>query len=196
MVDWGDVPAWLTAVVAFLALIAAGLAYRKQSEQLRLQSEQLRLQQTQLEDQTRVQEREQANQIDVDWQNIDPSTWLRQLLKRGANVDKMLVVANNSKRPIRSVKCKLQRSATSGGQEPRRLADAASELRPSTAEHQEDTFKPGETILAVIKAGASGGFIWSSADKPDFQVRFTDDADLHWEIDTDLHLEKLPERDW
>jgi hypothetical protein len=53
----------------------------------------------------------------------------------------------------------------------------------------------------VIKAGASGGFIWSSGDKPDLQgsqfwVRFTDDAGLHWEIDNDLHLEKLPERDW
>jgi hypothetical protein len=110
-------------------------------------------------------------------------------------------VANNSKRPIRSVTCKLQRSATSGGQEPRRHADEAGELRPSTTEHQEGTFEPGGPILAVIKAGASGGFIWWSGDKPDFQgsqfwVRFTDDADLHWEIDTDLHLEKLPERDW
>jgi hypothetical protein len=132
MVDWGDIPAWLTAVVAFLALIAAGLAYRKQSEQLRLQSEQLRLQQAQLEDQTRVQEREQANQIDVYWQNIDPSMWLRQLLKRGANVDKELVVANNSKRPIRSVTCKLQRSATSGGQEPSRSSLLKFALRSGT----------------------------------------------------------------
>jgi hypothetical protein len=194
MVDWGDVPAWVTVVVAFLALIAAGLAYLTQSKQLRLQ-------QTQLKDQTRVQEREQANQIDVDWQNLDPSAWLRQSWKAGANIDKMLVVADNSKRPIHSVACKLQRSATSGDQEPRRLADAVSELGPSTPEHQEATFKPGGPSLAVIKAGASGGFIWSSGDMPDsqgsqFWVRFTDDAGLHWEIDTDLHLEKLPKRDW
>jgi hypothetical protein len=28
------------------------------------------------------------------------------------------------------------------------------------------------------------------------KVRFTDDAGLHWEIDHDLHLEKLAERTW
>ena len=64
MVAWGDVPTWVTAGVAFLALIGASLAYRTQSEQLRLQR-------IQLADQTRVQEREQANQIDVVWQHID-----------------------------------------------------------------------------------------------------------------------------
>jgi len=33
---------------------------------------------------------------------------------------------------------------------------------------------------------------------PDGRViaRFTDDAGLHWQIDQDLHLERLSEREW
>jgi len=27
-------------------------------------------------------------------------------------------------------------------------------------------------------------------------ARFTDDAGLHWQIDQDLHLERLSEREW
>lgn len=193
MVAWGDVPTWVTAGVAFLALIGASLAYRTQSEQLRLQ-------QVQLADQTRVQEREQANQIDIAWQHIDPRALL--LMEEFTKVDSMLVVVNNSRRPIRSVTSKLARSATSGESEPERPADGAGELRPYPPDRQEDTFiVVGGPTVPVVKAGAKGGFIWLSADKPElkwlnFWVRFTDDADLDWEIDTGLHLEKLAERDW
>jgi hypothetical protein len=119
-----------------------------------------------------------------------------------AKVDSMLIVVNNSRRPIRSVTCKLARSATSGESEPEKLADEAGELRPYPPDRQEDTFiVVGGPIVPVIKVGAKGGFIWSPADRPElkwlnFWVRFTDDAGLYWEIDTGLHLEKLAERDW
>jgi hypothetical protein len=41
-------------------------------------------------------------------------------------------------------------------------------------------------------------FPFITKDVPDatFTARFTDDADLHWEIDDDLRLQKLPHRDW
>jgi hypothetical protein len=193
MVQWGDIPTWVTVGVAFLALIGAALAYRTQSEQLRLQR-------IQLEDQTRVQEREQANQVDVVWQHIDPSALL--LLDEFANVDKMLVVVNNSRRPIHIVASKVERSAIGQEPEPRRLPDASGELRPYPPGRQEDTFiVVGGPVIPLIKAGAKGGFIWLFADRPGFDwiqywVRFTDDAGLHWEIDHSLHLEKLAQRDW
>ena len=91
MVNWGDVPTWATAGVAFLALIAGALAYRTQSEQLRLQR-------TQLADQTRVQEREQANQVEVLWQNIDPAALL--LPDEFADVVGMLVVVNKDRKSV------------------------------------------------------------------------------------------------
>lgn len=36
------------------------------------------------------------------------------------------------------------------------------------------------------------------ANAPDakIKVRFTDDARLHWQIDSDLHLEPIANRDW
>lgn len=193
MVNWGDVPTWVAAGVAFLALIGAALAYRTQSEQLRLQR-------MQLADQTRVQEREQANQVDVFTQKIDPSALL--LTDPFTSDDGMLVVVNSSKRPIQDVTCKLSRSETDGEPEPSRLADSSGELRPYPPGRQEDTFLvTGESGVPLIRAGTKGGFIWSFADSPgskwlQFWVRFTDDAGLHWEIDNLLHLEKLAQRDW
>lgn len=71
MAQWGDVPTWVWAGIAFLALIGAMLAYRAQSEQLHLQRIQLEDQRIHLEDQTRVKEREQANLVDVSVGSID-----------------------------------------------------------------------------------------------------------------------------
>jgi hypothetical protein len=54
--------------------------------------------------------------------------------------------------------------------------------------------------MPVLRAGHKGAFVWSFtlAKYPDllYWVRFTDDAGLHWEIDTDLHLKRLPAREW
>ena len=144
MVNWGDVPTWATAGVAFLALIGAALAYRTQSEQLRLQR-------IQLADQNRVQEREQANQVDVFTQKIDPSALL--LTHPFTSDDGMVVVVNNSKRPIQDMTCKLSRSETGGEPEPSRLADSSGELRPYPPGRQEDTFiVVGESWVPVIRA--------------------------------------------
>lgn len=77
----------MTAAVAFLALIAATLAYKTQSEQLRLQR-------IQLEDQTRVQEREQANLIDVRASAIDGAQAKVLPDDKGESVH-MLVVTNS-----------------------------------------------------------------------------------------------------
>ena len=91
MVAWGDIPTWVTAGVAFLALIGATLAYRAQSEQLRLQR-------IQLEDQTRVQEREQANLVDVRASAIDGAQ-AKVLPDDRSEPVHMVVVTNGSKRP-------------------------------------------------------------------------------------------------
>ena len=54
--------------------------------------------------------------------------------------------------------------------------------------------------MPVLRAGHTAGFVWSftAAQYPRLLawIRFTDDAGLHWEIDTALHLEKLKRRDW
>ena len=100
MVAWGDLPTWVTAGVAFLALIAATLAYKTQSEQLRLQR-------IQLEDQTRVQEREQANLVEVRAGAIDGAQ-AKMLPDDKSEPVHMVVVTNGSKRPVREVTVKIE----------------------------------------------------------------------------------------
>jgi hypothetical protein len=60
-------------------------------------------------------------------------------------------------------------------------------------EHAEDT------KMRLVRAGERVGFIfiYDVSQYPDarFTARFTDDAGLHWQIDEDLHLEKLANRD-
>jgi hypothetical protein len=211
MAAWGDVPAWVTAGVAFLALIGAMLAYRTQSEQLRLQR-------IQFEDQTRVQEREQANQVDVTTGVLDGAQARVLPTNKGEPVH-MVVVTNGSKRPIRDVTCRANvYSAASelfgprrADGQPVRQDELVKERRAPDVLGQVTAIDPGgeaQTFVLrspgimwpVLKAGDHVAFVWglATAQWPRLVplVRFTDDAGLHWEIDRDLHLQKLNSRDW
>jgi len=92
VVNWGDFPTWLAVFGGFAA---AGAALW-----------QLQLQRIQLTDQTRIQERLQADAIDVTASSIDgvqagllPSGHAEQVI--------LVMVTNGSKRPIRDVACKV-----------------------------------------------------------------------------------------
>lgn len=203
MVNWGDVPTWVTACVAFLALIGAGLAYRTQSEQLRLQRIQIAADMV-------VREREQANQVDIVVRKVDgaeakvlPSDDHRQVYS--------VEVANNSKRPIRNVTARA-RDEQSGALFARSLDP---ERLYAPERYSEEFLTPGKgttrakrTIWLdggfnfLVKVGFKTSFVWSPGPRHDidarypYAVRFTDDVGLHWEIGVgDLHLEKLAKRD-
>ena len=64
-------PTWLTAGVALAALGAVVKAYQDQSAGLAKQAEAVDLQRQQLTDQTRLEERVQANQVDVSMRQVD-----------------------------------------------------------------------------------------------------------------------------
>ena len=53
--------------------------------------------------------------------------------------------------------------------------------------------------IPLIRSDERGSFIFAVGTEQDpearMTLRFTDDADLHWQIDHDLHLEKLDNRD-
>ncbi len=67
---------------------------------------------------------------------------------------------------------------------------------------QAETFIPQAkaSTYPVLTAGSKAGFVFevTAREYPGLLawVRFTDDAGLHWEVNTDLHLEKLKSRDW
>lgn len=222
----GDLPTWLLAIFALGALIAAGLAYLEQrkaaadqrkataalSDQAEAQRKALDGQQAanriqgealeaQLRDMNRRAEavaRQQADCVDVAFETVDGTE--AQVWPEGEPVP-MIVVDNKSRRPIRSVACKL---CVPGAQ--MRLADAWGGMRnpnvsPGPGENAEFVFRSGESAILVLRAGCRGAFAWGqpgALGHPGYQicVRFTDDAGLHWQITTDLHMEQLAERDW
>jgi hypothetical protein len=112
MVNWGDVPTWVTAGAALLALIGAGLAYRYQAEQIRLQRQQLADQQEAnkqqaqvIADATKSREREQANQIDVEISQMD-GVQTKALPEGAGEPVEVVVVTNGSMRPSH-INCRL-----------------------------------------------------------------------------------------
>jgi hypothetical protein len=113
-------------------------------------------------------------------------------------------VANDSRRPIRNIACRIE--ASHGAcLETARLAGLYTTVPGLTfstgaSRPPSQMLDPTETsILPLMRAGESGSFIFAVGTKqyPDARmtVRFTDDAWLHWQIDPDLHLEKLNNRD-
>ena len=112
----------------------------------------------------------------------------------------MSTVHNESRRPIRDVVCRIQPhpaqdfdwGATVVTQLPDATAQSASVpvFREPKLSDRVPLIRAGsrfgfQTPLPVADHGAA----W-------IKVRFTDDAGLHWEIDSDLHLAKLASRDW
>jgi hypothetical protein len=189
VVDWGDVPTWLAVAAGFGA---GGVALW-----------QLRLQRIQLADQTRIQERQQADAVDVAAGAVDGGkSWV--LPSDKSEPVHLVIVTNGSKRPIREVACKMEAIQTDSTIRHDKLADVYGEMREVGlgSKASVETFEPQAhaSTMPVLRAGHKAGFAWAfaAARYPRFLswVRFTDDAGLHWQVTTDLHLEKLANRDW
>jgi hypothetical protein len=88
VIAWGDLPTWLAVAGAFLG---GGAALR-----------QLRLQRIAFADQTRLQERQQADAVDVSGRPFDGSE--AKILPPGDHQPvHAIIVTNGSSRPIREV---------------------------------------------------------------------------------------------
>lgn len=110
-------------------------------------------------------------------------------------------VANDSRRPIRNAACRIEPEPGDSLQAADRAGfyletAAASSIRfsvPAFLDLSEGTNIP------LIQVGETAAFAFSveTAEHPKARItaRFTDDIGLHWQIDPDLHLEKLPNRD-
>ena len=221
-----------SALAAFAVVTAAFaiLAFRKQSrevsdqaELLQVQSSRLELQERQFEEQrtinrkrdelldkqireseqrARTFDRQQAEAID-----LKPGSTMRTVpgyapnsLAKVHDAD----VANESRRPIRNVACRIEASPGSGLQEAR-LAGVyftipAMTLPSGAGRPAGRALETAETpSIPLLRAGETGSFVFavSTEQDPEAQVRlrFTDDAGVHWQIDHNLHLEKLDNRD-
>jgi hypothetical protein len=220
--DWVNVaPNWITAIATVGLLIGAIVtaryaikAFGKQSEQLRDQSEINELQAKDLEASLverkrlrEVAEREQAIDVGFAWWPashvliINPPASTPRDPEVVAHADTsgmaVLVVDNASRHRILDVTCRIEPAAGAG------LTLAAERIGQltdvGTSAHRAMLNNPTEgSTIPLIRVGSRYGFLFrfDLEHNPDARLaaRFTDDAGLHWQIDHDLHLEKLPNR--
>ena len=194
-------------------------AFRKQSEELEEQREINKLQAQDLEESLKerkrlrqVAEREQANDVGFAWwpasyvlimkppPQLPPGTSSHP--RAVAHVDtsgmSVLIVDNESRRRILAAACRIEPSEGTGltlaAEQIGQLADVPIESHRAMLNNPAD----GSTV-PLIRAGSRYGFLvrFDLEKNPDTRlaVRFTDDAGLHWQIDHDLHLEQLDNRD-
>ena len=219
----GWITAWATAVLAVFAIVTAVLAYRafrKQSQEVRDQAKLLKVQSEQLDEQRKINviqaedlreslkererlryivEREQADAVLFEWwpanQVTVSATAGVPLVWSGSAV---LVVENASRRRILKAACRIEPSAGTG------LTLAAEHVGALVAtdvlSYRAMMSAPVEgSTVALIRAGARFGFLlrFDLQAHADVQLatRFTDDVGLHWQIDQDLHLQQLSNRD-
>jgi hypothetical protein len=180
-VAWGDVPTWL-AVSA--AVIGAAVALQ-----------QLNNQQKAIARQARALERQQADAVGFSWRPASPV--------EGAVADEpykavyMAVVENGSHRPIRDVECYIEldpaqpdEAVTYVIHEAVAVAELVDQVMPPNTQLFHSPQASG--WVRVIGPGRKFGFKFPFPveDHPNVRMKvwFTDDADLEWTIDHDLHL--------
>ena len=190
----GDLPTWALFVGAFAAALIA----------LR----QLRIQQDDSARQTRQLERQQANYVDFSWW---PAADVMILTNPPGPVTTagrtVAVVENKSRRPISNVTCWIELEKP-----PRRLdaimVGPIGEPSDPGFQYNLHNPRPGKGH-PLIRPGAKYGFLFEfELPKNDVimiepqtertVLQFIDDADLTWQIDDNLRLERIkpPARRW
>jgi hypothetical protein len=111
----------------------------------------------------------------------------------------VLVIDNGSNRRIVNATCRAEPSGGTG------LTLAAEETGQLTTDHDISAFRamlnrPAEgSLLPLIRGGSKYGFLLrlDLHENPDSRLaaRFTDDERRHWQINQDLHLKALENRD-
>ncbi len=112
----------------------------------------------------------------------------------------MLVVDNASRRRILNAECRIEPSEGSGLTLAAERTGLLADPLPLSSAHRAmtDYLTEGSTV-SLIRPSFRYGFLlrFDLEKNPDARlaVRFTDDAGLHWQIDQDLHLRPLDNRD-
>jgi len=221
---WADIRGWVGFAVVVIgvviALVQLDLQRRQLAEQHKtIQGEVERNKQRdalmagqlkELEQRAVTFERQQADEVDIRQSSAlqrfpDPVSGLEYRAY-------LAEVTNHSRRPIRNVVCRIESGPGHGlGSSPgHSLAVAhrvglyaytevaAASSSPASPTRELPKLAEGTDRL-LIRAGEAGVFVFAvnmmKHPKARITTRFTDDAGLHWQIDPDLHIKKLPNRD-
>lgn len=203
---WADIRTWAGSAVVVIGVVIALVQLEMQRRQLADQrgviegefkrnerrDELLDGQLRELRDREVARVREQAEQVDLELASTAEAAPIY-----------MGNVLNRSGRPIRGVACRIKPAADEPTQEPHSVGLLADwKLGGEVARRiMVDPAAPGKDRSALlVRAGLTVSFAFGIGRQefPDAKAvaRFTDDAGLHWQLDQDLHLHRLPQRDW
>jgi hypothetical protein len=194
--NWGDIPTWLAVVAASVAGWAAISQLADQRSEIRdeiarnrtrdqLMDRQLR----ELEDREQFRRREQAERIDMIWGNLEirPRTSL-------------IVVINDSRRPIRELTCQVFPDETGNPVQPDFAAEMYKHELPDAIWTMPD--RPGDlpqpiSRLESLRAGSRAGFevpvLRSNFPGAYAKIEFSDDKHIRWRLFSDLSLSRTPD---
>ena len=179
-INWGDAPAWGALVIAG---VGGSIALAQLRQQQRVIARELR-RSAALEE---ARFRGQAEDVDMAW-------------SAGNGRETFVQVTNYSRRPIRALDCEIVSEDSgvvvampvqAGEMQETKLRRASDWVLPK------DGSAPGEWCN-VLRAGGRAGFLMSEPPGVGQKalVRFTDDAGLRWQLDNELHLERLTGEPW
>jgi hypothetical protein len=203
-INWGDVPTWLAVGVGAIGGGAALFQLHQQSnvlkgevERNKRRDELLDGQLRDLERRARLAERQQANRVLVvveEW----VGAYTGAVPEESDAPGYVAAVANESNRPIRRVAARLHVGGE-GTKLPTRVGRFADRYFPfGGSQLKFNTWSDG-SCADLVRVGENVGFAFpSEVDRgldARVSVRFTDDAGLHWEVDHDLSLTRLDDRD-
>ena len=150
-----------------------------------------------LEQRARTLDRQQADGVDLKPSYMPETAKVPGSEPPSQHKVHVAEVANNSRRPIRDVSCRIEPEPGDGPHGSRRAGVYAQSEMPASRVRID--LSEG-THIPLLRADVAGAFIFAADTKehpkPRMTLRFTDDAGLHWQINHDLHLEQLPGRDW
>lgn len=219
----GWITALGTAALAVFAIVTTVLAYRafrKQSQEVSDQAKTLRVQSEQLDEQRKINaiqaedlkeslkerkrlrfiaEREQANAVLFEWWPANQVTVIGSVgVPLAWSGSAVLVVENASRRRILNAACRIEPSAGTSLTLAAEHVGALTAAQGSSYRAMINAPSEGGTV-AIIRAGGRFGFLFRFDLEGHAGVRlaarFTDDVGLHWQIDQDLHLQQLSNRD-
>ena len=182
-IAWGGVPTWIAVIGAIVGAAAALGQLRAQRKEIARQAWQL--------------DRQQASRIALTW------CAATEVRIQAAPPDPVpgaghtvVIVSNDSSRPIRDVSCHIEPGPPQGG----RLDPQNLEPAPDGDPFDFTPARAGTHSPLLFRAGSKYGFLFEfiipreDASNPAARVsvRFIDDADLSWQIDENLRLKRLP----
>jgi hypothetical protein len=174
-INWGTAPEWVALTIAG---VGGWIALAQLRQQQRVITKEL--QRGAALEEARL--REQAEAVDLAW-------------SAEGRRETFVKVSNKSRRPIRGLDCRIV-SEEDGGLIA--LPVQAGEMQEEKLLSGSDWVLPKNGVAPgkwcnVLRSGGYAGFLMP--EPPDSGqraiVRFTDDAGLRWQLDNELHLERL-----